>query len=146
MQRALHSAWHTAWALSEPWGPLELQGLRPDCRLRFHSSQFPSPEARLWARAAEPSPCALGFPVRATEERPHLEDVVARVIAVVADANLRAHVPAAEGTGTELQATDLQKHVGHCGEAIPLQPQVLEPLQPAEGSTARLSLGRKPHR
>lgn len=78
-----------------------------------------------------------------TKEGPHLQDVVPRVVTVVADANLRAHVPAAEGTGAELQAANLQKHVGHSGEAVPLQPQVLEPLKPAEKNTAQLTTGRE---
>lgn len=65
-------------------------------------------------------------------EGPYLQDVVSRVVAIVADADLCAHVPAAEGAGGELQAANLQQHVGHCGEAVPLQAQVLEPLKPAE--------------
>lgn len=78
-----------------------------------------------------------------TKEGPHLQDVVPRVVTVVADADLRAHVPAAEGTGAELQAANLQQHVGHSGEAVPLQPQVLEPLKPVEKDTAQLATGRE---
>lgn len=63
--------------------------------------------------------------------RKHLQDVVAGVVAVVADADLRAHVPATEGAGGELQAPDLQEHVGNGWQPIPLQPQVLKPLKPA---------------
>ena len=61
-------------------------------------------------------------------------------------ANLSAHVPAAEGTGAELQAADLQQHVGHSGEAVPLQAQILEPLKPAESDTAQLTTGQEPLR
>lgn len=78
-----------------------------------------------------------------TKEGPHLQDVVPRVVTVVADANLRAHVPATEGTGAELQAANLQKHVGHSREAVPLQPQVLEPFKPAEKDTAQLTTGQE---
>lgn len=74
----------------------------------------------------------------------HLQDVVSGAVAVVADANLCAHVPAAEGTRAELQAADLQEHVGHSREAVPLQSQVLEPLKPVESSIAQLAVGREP--
>lgn len=77
---------------------------------------------------------------------PHLQDVVPRVVTVVADADLRAHVPAAEGTGAELQAANLQEHVGHSREAVPLQPQVPEPFKPAENDTAHLTMGRECYR
>ena len=68
--------------------------------------------------------------------RLHLQDVVSGAVAVVSDANLCAHVPAAEGTGAELQ-----EHVGHSGEAVPLQSKVLEPLEPVESNTAQLAVG-----
>ena len=44
-------------------------------------------------------------------------------------ANLRAHVPAAEGGRRELQTPDFQQHVGHGREGIPAQAQGCEPLQ-----------------
>lgn len=75
-----------------------------------------------------------------TIEGLHLQDVVSRVVTVVTDADLCAHVPAAEGTGAELQAPDLQQHVGHSGEAIPFEPQVLKPVEPAESNMALLSM------
>lgn len=73
---------------------------------------------------------------------PHLQDVVSRVVTIVADANLRAHVPAAEGAGAELQAADLQQHAGHSGEAVPLQAQLLEPLKPVQSDMAQLTTGQ----
>lgn len=76
-------------------------------------------------------------------EGPHLQDVVSRVVTVVTDADLRAHVPAAEGAGAELQAANLQQHVGHSGEAIPLQAQILEPLKPANSDTAQVTMGQE---
>lgn len=74
-----------------------------------------------------------------TREGPYLQDIVAGVVTVVADTNLCAHVPATEGTGAELQAANLQEHVGHSREAVPLQPQVLEPLKPAGSNRAQLT-------
>lgn len=44
-------------------------------------------------------------------------------------ADLRAHVPAAEGGRRELQTPDFQQHVGHGREGIPAQAQGCEPLQ-----------------
>lgn len=61
---------------------------------------------------------------------PHLQDVVAVGITQVPHANLRAHVPAAEGGCRELQAPNFQQHVGHCWEGVPAQAQGREPLQP----------------
>lgn len=107
----------------------------------FTHCQFLSPKAGVWGTTAEPAPWALCFPVMVTKEGAHLQDVVPGVVTVVTDTNLRAHVPAAEGTGAELQATNLQKHVGHSGEAVPLQPQVLEPLKPVESKATRLTMG-----
>lgn len=78
-----------------------------------------------------------------TKEGPHLQDVVPGVVTVVADADLCAHVPAAEGAGAELQAANLQEHVGHSREAVPLQPQVLEPFEPVENDTAQLTMGQE---
>lgn len=80
-------------------------------------------------------------PCPGTPGGPYLQDVVARVVTVVADPDLRAHVPAAEGTGAELQAADLQQHVGHGGEAVPLEAQLLEPVEPADGNTAQFRMG-----
>lgn len=71
------------------------------------SFSFPA-RALLSGGMAEPTPSALCFPVMMTTQGPHLQDVVSRAVTVVTDANLRAHVPAAEGAGTELQAADLQ--------------------------------------
>lgn len=87
-------------------------------------------------KAAEQCPL---FPHLEAMERAHLQDVVPRVVTVVTDADLCAHVPAAEGTSAEFQAPNLQQHVGHRGEAIPFEPQVLEPVKPAEGTVAPLS-------
>ena len=44
-------------------------------------------------------------------------------------ANLRAHIPAAEGGCGELQTPNFQQHVGHSREGIPAQAQGCEPLQ-----------------
>lgn len=41
----------------------------------------------------------------------YLQHIVAGRVAEVPHADLRAHVPATEGTGSELQAADLQHHV-----------------------------------
>ena len=106
-------------------------------------STFPSPKAQLWGRTVGPTPSALCWPIATAGEGPHLQDVVSRVVTIVADANLCAHVPAAEGTGGELQAANLQQHVGHSGEAIPLQAQILEPLKPVESDTAPLTMGQE---
>lgn len=67
----------------------------------------------------------------------YLQNVVARAVAEVPHADLRAHVPAAEGAAGELQATDLQQHVGDRREAVPLQVQVLEPLVPARSKQGK---------
>lgn len=88
--------------------------------------QYPLPDVPQWWR----------------QGGPHLQDVVARVVTVVTDADLCAHVPAAEGTGAELQATDLQQHVGDRREAIPLEPQVLEPVKPADSKMVQLMTDR----
>lgn len=60
----------------------------------------------------------------------YLQYVVSRAVAEVSDADLSAHVPAAEGTGGELQPTDLQQHVRHSRKTVPLQIQILKPVQP----------------
>lgn len=62
----------------------------------------------------------------------YLQNVVARGVAEVPHANLRAHVPATEGAARELQAADLQQHVGDCWETVPLQVEILEPFIPVE--------------
>lgn len=80
-----------------------------------------------WVASRHPLPsvCLCGDP-----RGPYLQDVVARAVTVVSDTDLCAHVPATEGTGAELQAADLQQHIGHGGEAVPLQAQVFEPVKP----------------
>ncbi len=62
----------------------------------------------------------------------YLQNVVARAVAEVPHADFSAHVPATEGAACELQAADLQQHVGDRREAVPLQVQVLEPLIPGK--------------
>lgn len=64
--------------------------------------------------------------------RRYLQDVVAGCVAEVPHADLCAHVPATEGTGRELQAADLQHHVGDSWEGVPLQSQLFQPLVPWE--------------
>jgi len=61
----------------------------------------------------------------------YLQYVVARVVTVVPDPDLCAHVPATEGAGGKLQAANLEEHVGDCWQTIPLQAQVLKPFKPA---------------
>lgn len=62
----------------------------------------------------------------------YLQNVVAWAVAEVPHANLCAHVPATEGAASELQASNLQQHVGDRRKAVPLQVQVLEPLVPGQ--------------
>lgn len=69
----------------------------------------------------------------------YLQNVVAWGVAEVPHANLCAHVPATEGAASELQAANLQQHVGDRWEAIPLQVQVLEPLIPGESKQGVLA-------
>lgn len=105
------------------------------------SSSFRASELSCGEGPLSPCPPPHASPVRMAWGRLHLQDVVSGAVAIVADANLCAHVPAAEGTGAELQAADLQEHVGHSGEAVPLQSKVLEPLEPVESNTAQLAVG-----
>lgn len=67
-----------------------------------------------------------------TSHQRYLQDVVAGCVTEVPHADLRAHVPTTEGTGCELQAADLQHHVGDSWEGVPLQIQLFEPLVPGE--------------
>lgn len=80
------------------------------------------------------SPSVLLLPSNSMPTRSsgnHLQDVVAGVVAVVTHADLRAHVPATKGACRELQAPNLQEHVGNGWQPVPLQAQVLKPFKPA---------------
>lgn len=72
--------------------------------------------------AAQPSSPPAGY----------LQDVVALSVAEVTHSNLCPHVPAIEGTRSELQPSHLQQHVGHSRQRVPLQVQLPEPLVPAK--------------
>lgn len=62
----------------------------------------------------------------------YLQYVIAGRVTEVPHADLRAHVPATEGTGGELQAADLQHHVWDSWEGVPFQSQLFKPLIPWE--------------
>jgi hypothetical protein len=51
-------------------------------------------------------------------------------VAHVPAAYLGAHVPAVKGGGGELQAPHVEHHARDCGQAVPFQAEVLEPVQP----------------
>lgn len=90
---------------------------------------------------ASASLCLWRFLIEHFGTKPYLQNVVAWGVAEVPHANLCAHVPPTEGAASELQAANLQQHVGDRWEAVPFQVQVLEPLIPGEKKQAGMAAG-----
>ena len=84
------------------------------------------------------STAATGAAVPATST--DLEHVIALGVAEVARGHLGAHVPAAEGAGTELDAAAVEHHSGDGRQRVPLQTHVLEPRVPAAAGRAERQL------